>query len=110
MTPELWGILITAVVALLGAVTAFIKSRMTDSARADTKVARDRAETEIRDMCRQSSWEIGRMKEDVALLKATADDHQLQLSVLNTELAKLSTKLDNAIDLLKDLKEQKEDR
>lgn len=110
MTPELWGILITAVVALLGAITAFIKSRMTDSARADTKVVRDRAETEIRDMCRQNSWEVSRLKEDVALLKATADDHQLQLSVLNTELAKLSTKLDNAIDLLKDLKEQREDK
>lgn len=110
MTAELWGILITAVAALLGSITAFVKSRMTDSARADTKVARDRAETEIRDMCRQNSWEVSRLKEDVALLKATADDHQLQLSVLNTELAKLSTKLDNAIDLLKDLKEQKEDR
>lgn len=110
MTLELWGILITAVVALLGAITAFIKSRMTDSAREETKVARDRAETEIRDMCRQNSWEVSRLKEDVALLKATADDHQLQLSVLNTELAKLSTKLDNAIDLLKDLKEQREDK
>ena len=110
MTAELWAVLITAIVSLLGSVTAFVKSRLTDSARADTKVARDRAETEIRDMCRQNSWEVSRLKEDVALLKATADDHQLQLSVLNTELAKLSTKLDNAIDLLKDLKEQKEDR
>lgn len=110
MTAELWGILITAVVALLGAITAFIKSRMTDSDRADTKVVRDKAETEIRDMCRQNSWEVSRLKEDVALLRATADDHQLQLSIVNTELAKVSTKLDNAIDLLKDLKEQHEDK
>lgn len=110
MTAELWAVLITAIVSLLGSVTAFVKSRLTDSARADTKIARDKAEVEIRDMCRQNSWEVSRLKEDVALLKATADDHQLQLSVLNTELAKLSTKLDNAIDLLRDLKEQRESK
>lgn len=105
MTTELWGILITAVVALLSSVTAFIKSRMTDSARANTKIVRDRAETEIRDMCRQNSWEVSRLKEDLAMTRTTLDDHQLQLATVNTELAKFSTKLDNALDILRDLKE-----
>lgn len=108
MTVELWGILITAVVALLGAITAFIKSRMTDSAREETKVARDRAEVEIRDMCRQNSWEVSRLKEDLALTRTTLDDHQLQLATVNTELAKFSTKLDNALDILRDLKESRQ--
>ena len=107
MTTELWGILITAVVALLGSVTAFIKSRMTDSARADTKIVRDRAEIEIRDMCRQNSWEISRLKEDLAMTRTTLDDHQLQLTAITTELAKVSTKLDNALEILRDLKEAK---
>lgn len=107
MTTELWGILITAVVALLGSVTAFIKSRMTDSAREETKVARDRAEVEIRDMCRQNSWEVSRLKEDLAMTRTTLDDHQLQLTAITTELAKVSTKLDNALEILRDLKEAK---
>lgn len=107
MTTELWGILITAVVALLGSITAFIKSRMTDSARANTKIVRDRAETEIRDMCRQNSWEVSRLKEDLAMTRTTLDDHQLQLATVNTELAKFSTKLDNALEILRDLKEAK---
>lgn len=106
MTGELWALLITSVAALLGSITAFIKSRMTDSARAETKVARDKAELEIRDMCRQNSWEVARLKEDMAFLKETSDDHQLQLSTLNTELAKLGTKLDNAIELLHELKDR----
>jgi len=105
MTSELWGILITAVVALLGSVTAFIKSRMTDSAREETKVARDRAEVEIRDMCRQNSWEVSRLKEDLSMARTTLDDHQLQLTALTTELAKVSTKLDNVLEILRDLKE-----
>lgn len=105
MTTELWGILITAVVALLGSITAFIKSRMTDSAREETKVARDRAEVEIRDMCRQNSWEVSRLKEDLAMARTTLDDHQLQLTALTTELAKVSTKLDNVLEILCDLKE-----
>ena len=105
MTTELWGILITAVVALLGSITAFIKSRMTDSAREETKVARDRAEVEIRDMCRQNSWEVSRLKEDLAMARTTLDDHQLQLTALTTELAKVSTKLDNVLEILRDLKE-----
>ncbi len=105
MTTELWGILITAVVALLGSITAFIKSRMTDSAREETKVARDRAEVEIRDMCRQNSWEVSRLKEDLAMARTTLDDHQMQLTALTTELAKVSTKLDNVLEILRDLKE-----
>ena len=104
MTAELWALLITSVVGLITSVTAFIKSRMTDSARAETKAERDRTELELRDLCRQNSWEVARMKEDLAFLKATSDDHQLQLSTLNTELAKLGTKLDNAIGLLQELK------
>ena len=94
-------------VALLSAITAFVKSRMTDSARANTKVARDRAETEIRDMCRQNSWEVNRLKEDLAMTKTTLDDHQLQLTAFTTELAKVSTKLDNALEILRDLKESR---
>ena len=105
MTTELWGILITAVVALLGSITAFIKSRKTDSARADTKIVRDRAETEIRDMCRQNSWEVSRLKEDLAMARTTLDDHQLQLTAITTELAKVSTKLDNALEILRYIKD-----
>lgn len=108
MTPELWAVLITAIVSLLGSITAFVKSRLTDSARADTKIARDKAEVEIRDMCRQNSWEVSRLKEDLALTRTTLDDHQLQLTTVTTELAKVSTKLDSALDILHDLKDSRQ--
>lgn len=108
MTAELWAVLITAIVSLLGSITAFVKSRLTDSARADTKIARDKAEVEIRDMCRQNSWEVSRIKEDLALTRTTLDDHQLQLTTVTTELAKVSTKLDSALDILHDLKDSRQ--
>lgn len=114
MTPELWATLIGAVVLLLTNTAAAIKlwtdMQKQKADRAETKTARDADSQKLHDDVQRLTWENARLKEDVALLKATADDHQLQLSVLNTELAKLSTKLDNAIDLLRDLKEQRESK
>lgn len=109
MTPELWKMLIVAVAGFLGAAAGLFKVwtelAKVKADRASTKSDRDRDSQELHDTVQKLTWENSRLKEDYAMLKNTADDHQLQLSVLNTELAKLGTKLDNALEILHDLKE-----
>lgn len=78
-----------------------------DSDRQTTKERRDKDSLELHDSVQKLTWENGRIKEDVSFLKTGLDDHQMQLSVLNTELAKVSTKLDNVIDILHEMKESK---
>lgn len=107
MTPEL----IAAIIAVLGALGAFLKSRTDMSGlkeeRAQTAQKRDQDSLELHDSVQKNSWEITRLKEDISFVRSGLDDHQMQLFVLNTELAKVSTKLDSALDILRDLKEAK---
>ena len=108
MTPEL----IVAIIALLGATTTFLKT-ITDNVRikndrALTKTERDADSTVLHDQCRENAWEIKRLKEERAVIQTHLDDHQLQLSVLNTELAKLSTKMDSILEAVKELKADRE--
>lgn len=73
--------------------------------RMATKAERDNDSQNLHDDVQRLNWENSRIKEDIAFTKTSLDDHQVQLSTLNTELAKVSTKLDSALDILHDLKE-----
>lgn len=73
--------------------------------RLATKTERDTDSQRLHDDVQRLIWENARIKEDVASTKRGLDDHQLQLATLNTELAKVSTKLDSALNILHDLKE-----
>ena len=73
--------------------------------RMATKTERDNDSEKLHVDVQRLAWENARIKEDIALTKTSLDDHQVQLSTLNTELAKVSTKLDSALDILHDLKE-----
>lgn len=88
-------------------VVVAIAYKKIDSDRQATKTVRDKDSLTLHDSVQKLTWENGRIKEDVSFLKTGLDDHQMQLSVLNTELAKVSTKLDNVIEMLHDLKESK---
>lgn len=109
MTPELWAALIGAIVLLLTNTAAAIKMWMdiakTKASRAEVGAKRDADSLQLHDEVQRLTWENARLKEDVQFMKSGLDDHQMQLSVLNTELAKVSTKLDSALDILHDLKE-----
>jgi chromosome segregation ATPase len=111
MTTELWATLIGGVVLLLtnlaGLVKVWTDLAKTKASRAETAERRDKEASDVRDSVQKLTWENARLKEDVQFLRTGMDDHQMQLSVLNTELAKLGTKLDNALELLHDLKEAK---
>jgi predicted nuclease with TOPRIM domain len=109
MTTELWAALIGAVVLLLTNTAAAIKLwaevQKTKADRAEVGAKRDADSQALHDTVQKLTWENARLKEDTQFMKSGLDDHQMQLSVLNTELAKVSTKLDSALDILHDLKE-----
>ena len=103
--------LIVAIIAFLASLTALAK-QITDNLkikadRATTAEQRNADSQKLHDDVQKLNWENARMKEDLAFVRSVADDHQLQLSALNTELAKVSTKLDSALEILHDLKEGK---
>ena len=111
MTPDLWKMLIGAVVLFLTAGAGLLKCwtelSKVRAERAEVGAKRDADSQLLHDEVQKLTWENARLKEDVQFMKSGLDDHQMQLSVLNTELAKVSTKLDSALEILRDLKEAK---
>jgi chromosome segregation ATPase len=109
MTPELWKALIGAVVLFLTAGAGLFKVwtelAKVKAERAEVGAKRDADSQALHDQVQKLTWENSRLREDMQFLKSGLDDHQQQLSVLNTELAKVSTKLDSALEILRDLKE-----
>lgn len=111
MTTELWATLIGAIVLVLTNTAAAIKLwgevQRTKADRAEVAARRDADSQALHDQVQKLTWENARLREDMQFMKSGLDDHQAQLSVLNTELAKVSTKLDSALEILHDLKEAK---
>lgn len=112
MTTELWAALIGAVVLLITNSAAAIKLwgevQKTKADRAEVGAKRDADSQALHDQVQKLTWENARLREDMQFMKSGFDDHTAQLSILNTELAKVSTKLDNALDILRDLKESRQ--
>ena len=111
MTPELWKALIGAVVLFLTAGAGLFKVwtelAKVKAERAEVGARRDADSQTLHDQVQKLTWENARLREDMQFMRSGLDDHQQQLSVLNTELAKVSTKLDSALEILRDLKEAK---
>lgn len=111
MTPELWKALIGAVVLFLTAGAGLFKVwtelAKVKAERAEVGARRDADSQALHDQVQKLTWENARLREDMQFMRSGLDDHQQQLSVLNTELAKVSTKLDSALEILRDLKEGK---
>lgn len=104
MDPQLIAAVVGLLVALTGLVKVWTDLGKMKASRASTAVQRDRAEQELRDLIQKTSWECQRNKEDIMFTKTHLDDHQLQLSTLNTELAKLGTKMDSVLEAIRELK------
>lgn len=111
MTTELWATLIGAVVLLMTNTAAAIKLwgdvQKTKADRASTKESRDKDSQELHDQCQKNTWDVGRVKEDIMMLRTHMDDHQIQISTINTELAKVSTKIDTVLDAINKLSEMR---
>ena len=104
MTTELWAALIGAVVLLITNTAGLIK---VIADRRSTKIDRDADSQKLHDDVQKIKWENSRLKEDLAMTRTTLDDHQLQLTTMTTELAKVATKLDSALEILHDLKDSR---
>ena len=107
-----------ALTTLAGAVTLYVKQKTENAKRksqideivADReKVSRERDERErlIRDGLQKAEWEIVRLKEQQALLDAKVTEQSKVSGLLNVEIVKLGTKLDQVLDTLKEMKEEK---
>lgn len=111
MTTELWATLIGGIVLLLTNTAAAIKlwtdMQRTKADRAETKAARDADSLKLQEASQKNTWEVARLKEDLMVVKTHIDDHQLQLSNIVTEIAKLGVKMDTVIEGLNKLKENK---
>ena len=109
MTPDLWKALVGAVVLFLTAGAGLLKVwtelAKVKAERAEMAAKRDADSQALHDSVQKLTWENSRLREDMQFMRSGLDDHQQQLSVLNTELAKVSTKLDSALEILRDLKE-----
>lgn len=97
-------LLVTNIAALVKVFADVLKIK---ADRAEVKSTRDADSQKLHDDVQKLTWENARLKEDITFVRSGLDDHQLQLSALNTELAKVSTKLDSALEILRDLKESK---
>ena len=111
MTAELWPGLIGAVVLLLTNTAAAVKLwadlQKQKADRAEVGARRDADSQALHDQVQKLTWENSRTREELQFMRTGLDDHQIQLATLNTELAKVSTKLDSALEILHDLKEAK---
>lgn len=101
LNPEI----IAAIVAILGAVASYIKSRADINGirdeRASTAQARDQDSQELHDAVQKNTWDIGAIKDTLKLHADRILDSEQQISIIVREMAVISTKLDNLIDLVK---------
>ena len=111
MTTEMWAALAGALVLLItnlaGLVKVWTDLSKTKASRAETAEMRNKDSQDLHDQCQKNTWDLSRVKEDIMMLKTHMDDHQLQIATINTELAKVSTKLDNVLDAINKLSEDR---
>lgn len=110
MTPEL----ITAIIACLGALTAFLKARsdVTEikKERTETKTERDRDSQELHDKVIKLECTCETHKTLLARQQEILDKSNNQIFMLNNQLAKVIVKMENIIDCLKELKDDFKDK
>ena len=109
-----------ALTTLAGAVTLYVKQKTENAKRksqieeivADReKVAHERDERErlLRDSLQKAEWEIARLKEQQTLIDAKVTEQTKVSGILNVEIVKLGTKLDQVLETLKEMKEEKKE-
>lgn len=104
MTPEL----IAAIIAVLGALAGWLKSHSEVSSvkaeRLETKAQRDRDSQELHDKVLKLEFQCGAYKDALAAQQNKIEDTNSQVSVLNTQIAKILVTMDNMDKKLDELK------
>ena len=107
MTPELIGAIITFL-GLLGAlVKVWTKISQIQAERLETGIRRDGVEVELRDKVMKNEWEIKYLKDELQFLNTKSEDLSKQVSILTTEITKMSVKFETLINRLDKLTDKK---
>lgn len=108
--------LIVAATSLVGNLALLVKVvtdkiKLTND-RATTAAARDKDSQVLHDKVLQLEFNAGQAKDNIGLLFTKVEDSNKQISLLNTQVAQVLTKMDSVIDglfeLKKDFKEARE--
>lgn len=115
MDPTITALIVAATslvanVAILVKVIAD-KIKLTNE-RAATAAARDKDSQNLHDKVLQLEFNVGQAKDNIGLLFTKVEDSNKQISLLNTQVAQVLTKMDSVIEglceLKKDFKESRE--
>ena len=108
MTNELWAALIGGIVLLLTNTAAAIKLwadvQKTKADRASTKEQRDQDSSKLHDQCMKNSWDIQSIKDMSGHRDQVIEQLQQQITILNSTMATINVKLDNLVEVIKELK------
>lgn len=108
MTPELWKMLIAAVVLVLTAAAGLIKVwteiAKVKSDRLATKETRDKDSLEIHDTILKHSFQLQQLKDAQSLTATVVDDLRDTCSQLNSNIVKLDTNVLNLTEVVKELR------
>lgn len=74
------------------------------SERKDTASRRDTDSLEIHDSLQKHTWEISRLKDDMALHNTLMEDIRTTVDALNVSTAKLSVTVDNLNNVIREMK------
>lgn len=108
--------LVVAITSLVGNAALLVKViadkiKLTND-RLATKTERDNDSQKLHDKVLQLEFQTGQAKDNIGLLFTKVEDSNKQISLLNTQVAQVLTKMDSVIDglceLKKDFKEARE--
>lgn len=108
MTPELWKILITAVVLFLttaaGLLKVWTEIAKVKADRLATRADRDRDSLEVHDTLLKQGFQIQQCRDALALYQTVQDDLKTELNLLNTNVAKLTVVVENLGETVKEMR------
>lgn len=108
MTPELWKILIPAVVLFLttaaGLLKVWTEIAKVKADRLATRVDRDRDSLEVHDTLLKQGFQIQQCRDALALYKTVQEDLKTELNLLNTNVAKLTVVVENLGETVKEMR------
>ena len=108
MTPDLWKMLIGAVVLFLTAGAGLLKVwtelAKVKAERLETKAARDKDSQELHDKVLKHDFMISQLRDQQSLQATVIDDLRDTCSTLNSNIVKLDTNVANLTDAIRELK------
>lgn len=109
MTPELTATLVTAIVACLGALTAFLKSRSDVAAikaeRSETKEQRDKDSQELHDKVIKIECAVESHDKKIERQSVLIEKSSNEIACINKTLAELNVNICNILDCIKEIKD-----